>query len=162
MYDSRSGVERAFDALIGHEILRLNNHLPKQRRLLSDLLAKNNDPLVETVDGTSLLLRRVEIHELAKIVPEESHGRLRIPFIILRRMEMGRSIYTAVGDQIEAFTVQKILGRTNDSYHEMYKHREQTFLYRPEVTELVGKFHSLVVIGFGIPQELSDYAPKRD
>jgi len=162
MYDSRSRVERAFDALIGHEIRRLNSHLPKQRRLLSDLLAQNNDPTVETVDGTSLLLRRVEIQELAKIVPAEYHQRVRIPFIILRRMEMGRSIYTMMGDQIEAFTVQKILGRTNDSYHEMYKHREQTFLYRPEVTELVGKFHSLVVIGFGIPQELSDYALKRD
>jgi len=162
MYDSRSRVERAFDALIGHEIRRLNNHLPKQRRLLSDLLAQNNDPTVETVDGTSLLLRRVEIQELAKIVPAEYHERLRIPFIILRRMEMGRSIYTVVGDQIEAFTIQKILGRTNDSYHETYKHREQTFLYRSEVTELVGKFHSLVVIGFGIPQELSDYAPRRD
>ena len=125
MYDCRSGVERAFDALIGHEIRRLNNHLPKQRRPLRDLLAQDNDPTVETVDGTSLLLRRVEIQELAKIVPEEHHTRLRIPFIILRRMEMGRSIYTVVGDQIEAFTVQKILGRTNDSYHEMYKHRER-------------------------------------
>jgi hypothetical protein len=77
-------------------------------------------------------------------------------------MEMGRSIYTVAGDRIETFTIQKILGRTDDSFHEMYKHREQTFLYRPEVTELVGKFHTLVVIGFGVPQELTDYAPKRD
>jgi hypothetical protein len=77
-------------------------------------------------------------------------------------MEMGRSIYRVTGDRIETFTIQKILGRTNDSFHETYKHREQMFLYKPEVTKLVAKFHSLVVIGFGIPKDLSDYAPRRD
>jgi uncharacterized protein (UPF0216 family) len=161
MYDSRSAVDRAFDALIGYEIQKLNNHLPKQRRTLSELLATNNDPTIEAIEGT-ILLRRSELQELAKIVPTEYHDRLRIPFVILRRMEMGRSIYTVAGDRIETFTIQKILGRTDDSFHEMYKDREQTFLYRPEVTELVGKFHTLVVIGFGVPQELTDYAPKRD
>jgi uncharacterized protein (UPF0216 family) len=128
---------------------------------LSELLATNNDPTIEAIEGT-ILLRRSELQELAKIVPTEYHDRLRIPFVILRRMEMGRSIYTVAGDRIETFTIQKILGRTDDSFHEMYKDREQTFLYRPEVTELVGKFHTLVVIGFGVPQELTDYAPKRD
>ncbi|MGA3405708.1 MAG: DUF61 family protein [Candidatus Bathyarchaeia archaeon] len=161
MYDSRSAVDRALDALIGYEIQKLNNHLPRQRRTLSELLATNNDPTIEASEGT-ILLRRSELQELAKIVPTEYHDRLRIPFVILRRMEMGRSIYTVAGDRIETFTIQKILGRTDDSFHEMYKHREQTFLYRPEVTELVGKFHTLVVIGFGVPQELTDYAPKRD
>ena len=160
MYDSRTAVERAFDALIGREIRRLNNHLPKQRRVLRDLLAQNNDSTIETVDGTELLLRRAELEALAKVVPMEYHEKLRIPFIILRRMEMGKSVYTMAGDELEAFTIQKILGRTNDSFHEMYKHTNQLFLYRPEVAELVRKFHSLIVIGFAISQELSDYVRK--
>jgi len=160
MYDSRTPVERAFDALIGREIRRLNDHLPKQRRVLKDLLAQNNDSTIEAVDGTELLLRRAELEELARIVPMEYHEKLRIPFIILRRMEMGRSIYTVVGDPLEAFTIQKILGLTNSSFHGMNKQTEPLYLYRPEVSELVRKFHSLIVIGFGIPQELSDYARK--
>jgi len=162
MYDSRTAVDRAFDAVIGHEIRRLNNHLPRQRKVLKDLLAQNNDSTIEAVDGTKLLLRRVELQAIARIVPMEYHEKLRIPFIILRRMDMGKSVYTVVGDQLEAFTIQKILGRTNNSFHEMHKHTEQLFLYRPEVTELVRKFHSLIVIGFGIPQELSNYARKRN
>jgi uncharacterized protein (UPF0216 family) len=162
MYDSRSAVEKAFDTLIGHEIRRLSNHLPRQRKFLKDLLAQDGDTTVEAADGTKLLLRQVELQALAKIVPTEYHEKLRIPFIILRRMDMGKSIYTVAGDQLEVFTIQKILGRTNDSFHEMYKHTERLFVYRPEVSELVGKFHSLIVIGFGIPQELSDYAPNRD
>jgi uncharacterized protein (UPF0216 family) len=161
LYDSRSAVDKAFDALIGYEIRRLNNHLPKQRKFLKDLLAQGGDATIEAVDGTHLVLRRVELQAIGSIVPMEYHERLRIPFIIMCRMDMGRSIYTVAGDQLEAFTIEKILGRTNDSFHEMYKHRKELFLYRPEVAELVRKLHSLVVIGFGIPQELSDYARKR-
>jgi uncharacterized protein (UPF0216 family) len=128
---------------------------------LRDLLAQDGDVTIEAVDGTKLLLRRNELQAVGSIVPIEYHQRLRIPFIILRRMEMGRSIYTVVGDQLETFTIQKILGRTNDPFHKRYKHDTQLFLYRPEVAELVRKLHSLVVIGFGIPQELSNYARKR-
>ena len=161
MHDSRAAIDRAFDALIGYEIRRLNNHLPKQRRVLKDLLAQNDDSTVETVDGTKLLLRQVEVQAISRIVPIEYHDKLRLPFIILRQMEMGRSTYSVLGDQLEAFTIQKILGRTTDSFHEMYKHTDQPLLYRPEVAELVGKFHSLIVIGFGLPHELSGYERKR-
>ena len=162
MFDSRTAVDKAFDALIGREIQRLNNHLPKQRKFLKDLLAQDDDTTIEAVDGTKLLLKRVELQAIGRIVPMEYHEKLRIPFIILRRMEMGKSVYTMAGDELEAFTIQKILGRTNDSFHEIYKHTNQLFLYRPEVAELVRKFHSLIVIGFGIPEELSNYVRKRN
>jgi len=160
MYDSRTAVDRAFDALIAREVRRLNDHLPKQRKSLKDLLETKNDTMIDAVDGTKLLLRRTELEAVSVIVPVEYHERLRIPFIILRRMELGKSIFTVVGNQLEAFTIRKILGRTDDSFHEVYRHQEQLFLYRPEVAELLRKFHSLIVIGFGIPEELSNYARK--
>jgi len=160
LHDSRTSIDRAFNALIGREIRQLNNHLPKRRRDLKELLDQKNDSTVEAIDGTQLLLRREELQELANIVPIEYHQRLRLPFIILRQMEMGKSSFSVVGDQLETFTIQKILGRTTDSFHQMYQHKEQFLLYRPEVSELVGRFHSLVVIGFGVPQELSDYDRK--
>jgi len=161
VHDARTPIDRGFDALIGYEIRRLNNHLPKRRKDLKELLNQKNDSTVAAVDGTELLLRRKELQELANIVPIEYHQKLRLPFIILRQMEMGQSTFSVVGDQLEAFTIQKILGRTTDSFHQMYQHKEQFLLYRPEVSELVGKFHSLVVIWFGVPQELSDYDRKR-
>ena len=79
MYDSRSSVDRAFDALIGYEIRRLN-HLPKERRVLSELLPPNDDVTIESIDG-NIILRRSELQELAKIVPAEYHDKLRLPFI---------------------------------------------------------------------------------
>lgn len=161
LFKSRSTLERVFDALLGREIRKLNTHLPKQRRSLSELL-KSTDPTVEAVDGSSIVLKTSELQELAKTVPKEYHDRLRLPIIVLRRMELGKSVYAVSGERIEEFAVKKILGTTNDDYRQMYKHQESSYLYRPQVSELLRKFHSLVVIGFGIPKELTDYAPSRD
>jgi uncharacterized protein (UPF0216 family) len=161
MFRSKSPLERAFDAVLGHELRKLNTHLPKQRRTLSDLL-RAPDPTVEAQDGSSILLKTSELQELAKIVPPEYQDRLKLPIIILRRMELGKSVYTVAGERIEEFTVKKVLGMTDEDYRNVYRDQDPAYLYRPHVSELIRMFHSLVVIGFGIPKEMSDYAPSRD
>jgi len=161
MINSKAPFDRVFDALMGRELQKINAHLPKQRRALSELLKLSN-PTVEAVDGSSILLKSSELNALAGIVPVEYRDRVKLPFIIVRRMDLGRSVYTVSGDLIEAFAVQKILGNTTDDFHELYKHNEHTFLYRPQLIELLHRFHSLVVIVFGIPTELQNYGPSRD
>ena len=156
--DSKTHFDRVFDALIGRELQRTNSHLPKKRRSLSELL-KVSDPTVEAVDGSSILLKSSELDALAEIVPTEYRDRVKLPFVIIRRMDLGRSAYTVLGDLIEDFTVQKILGNTTDDFHELYKHNQHSFLYRPQLTELLIRFHSLIIIGFGIPRELQGYGP---
>ena len=161
MFNSKSALERSFDALLGRELRNLNAHLPKQRRPLSELV-KISDPTIEAVDGSSILLKTRELEALAKLIPPEYHDRLKLPIVILRRIELGKSIYTVAGEKIEEFTVQKVLGKTEAAYYQMHNAREPLFLYRPEVSELLKMFHSLFVIAFAIPKELSDYVPKRD
>ena len=158
MFNSKSTLDRTFDALLSRELRKLNTHLPKQRRTLKDLLAEEN-PTIPTMDGSLILMKKAEIEELAKIVPPEHHANLKLPLIVLRRMELGRSVYTIAGDRVEEFTVKKILGRTSAGYHAMYSDHDPLFLYRPDVSDLIRRFHTLVVIGFGIPKELSDYEP---
>lgn len=161
LFNSKTALDRAFDALLGREIQKLNSHLPKQRRPLSELL-KVNDPSIEALDGSLILLKTSEVRELGRLVPDEYHERVRLPMIILRRMELGRSIYTVAGERAEEFTVKKILGMTSLGYHQMYIDQQPNYLYRPQIIELIRRFHSLVVIGFGIPRELADYGRKRD
>jgi uncharacterized protein (UPF0216 family) len=160
MFNSKSTLERTFDALLSRELRKLNTHLPKQRRTLKELITEEN-PTIPTVDGSTILMKKSEIDELAQIVPPEQYGNLKLPFIVLRRMELGKSVYTMLGDKVEEFTVKKILGRTSASYSTRYSDHDPLFLYRPDVSELVRRFHSLVVIGFGIPKELADYEPNR-
>ena len=160
MFNSKSTLERTFDALLSRELRKLNTHLPKQRRTLKELITEE-DPTIPTIDGSTILMKKSEIAELAKIVPPEQYGNLKLPFIVLRTMELGRSVYTVSDDRVEEFTVKKILGRTSASYNTMYSDHDPLFLYRPDVSELARRFHSLVVIGFGIPKELADYEPNR-
>lgn len=159
-FNTKSTLERTFDALLGRELRKLNTHLPKQRRSLKELLGEA-DPTVPTVDGSTIVLRSEELEELAQIVPREYQDLLKLPIIVLRRMELGKSVYTVSGDKVEEFTVKKILGKTAAEYHTMYLDEKPLFLYRPDVSELLRRFHSLVVIGFGVPKELSDYVPNR-
>jgi hypothetical protein len=159
-FNTKSTLERTFDALLGRELRKLNTHLPKQRRTLKELLGET-DPTLPTVDGSTIVLRKQEIEELARIVPRGYHDSLKLPIIVLRRMELGKSVYTVAGDKVEEFTVKKILGKTAAEYHMMNLDENPLFLYRPDVSELLRRFHSLVVIGFGVPKELSDYAPNR-
>jgi uncharacterized protein (UPF0216 family) len=91
---------------------------------------KIKDPTIEAMDGSSILLKTSELEALAKEVPTEYHDRLKLPILILRRMELGRSVYTVSGERIEEFTVQKLLGRVQADYHQMYSNHEVVFLYR--------------------------------
>jgi uncharacterized protein (UPF0216 family) len=161
LFESRGTLDRALDAILGREIRKLNAHLPRKRRRLSELLA-TPDPSVEAVDGTSILLRKAELEELARVVPQRYHDRLRLPLILLRRMDLGKSIYTVGGEPIEEFTVRKILGETETDHLQMTRDERPFLVYRPQVSELLRKYHSLFVIGFGVPRELSDYVPSRD
>jgi uncharacterized protein (UPF0216 family) len=156
--DSKRSLDRALDAVLGHELRKLNTHLPKQRRSLTELLKLKN-PTVEANDGSAIVLKTSELEELARFVPAQYQDRLKLPIIIIRRMDLGRSIYTVSGERVEEFTVKKILGLTNDEYYQMYKDQDADYLYRPQVTELLRKFHSIFVIAFGVPKELSDYGP---
>jgi len=70
LFDSMKSLDRALDAVLGHELRKLNTHLPKQRRSLTELL-KLKDPTVDATDGSAIVLRRSELDELASIVPAE-------------------------------------------------------------------------------------------
>jgi len=146
-------LERAFDAVLKEEIRRLNTHLPRNRKTLEQLLAEDN-PNVEAMDGSQILFKKEELAKLAKIVPRKFQKKIHLPFLILRRMDLGKSVYAVSGSKIEEFTIKKMLELTTLPFEEYDKDKEILYLYRPYVSQLIRGFHSLVVIGFGVPEEL--------
>jgi uncharacterized protein (UPF0216 family) len=93
LFNAKTPLERAMDAVLGHELRKLNTHLPKLRRSLSDLLLLK-DPTMEATDGSSIVLKTTDLEELARLVPVEYQDRVKLPIILLRRMDLGKSIYT--------------------------------------------------------------------
>jgi len=146
-------LERAFDAVLKEEIRKLNTHLPRNRKTLEQLLTED-EPHVEAMDGSQIPFKKKELAELSRIVPKKFHKNIHLPFLILRRMDLGKSIYAVSGSKIEEFTIKKMLELTTLPFEEFEKDKEVLYLYKPYVSQLTRGFHSLVVIGFGVPEEL--------
>jgi hypothetical protein len=144
--------DRVFDNILQHEIRKLNQHLPRTRRPISELL-NEEIPAVPTHGGDTIILKREEVQRLAAEVPKEFHGRIRLPFVLLRRMDLGQGVFTVTGEQVEEFTVKKILGLTDLDYSLHALDKQSLHLFRPQVSELMRKYHSLIIISFGTPAE---------
>ncbi|TMI59006.1 DUF61 family protein, partial [Candidatus Bathyarchaeota archaeon] len=88
--------DRIFDTILQEEVRRLNQHLPKQRRTLAELL-KEETPQVSSIDGKSIVMRKEELEKLASIVSRDALEKIRLPIVLIRRSEMGRGAFTVLG-----------------------------------------------------------------
>jgi len=145
--------ERLLRTFFKDEAKKLNQHLPKATKSLSELLTED-EPSVETMSGSQVIMKKSELVEMAKIVPKDYQDKLRLPIIVLRRIELGRGTFSVLGDNIEKFTVRRILEMTKLSFDAMDKEKEDFFIYRPQVQELLRRFKSLIVIAFGTPPDM--------
>lgn len=150
---SKRPFERTFDALMREEIRKLNVHLPRGKKTLRQLLLED-EPSVEAVDGSQIIFRKDELNRLAEMVPRDLQDKVRLPLVVLRRMDLGKSVYVILGEKVEQFLVKRVLGLTEFDFDKMERDREQLYLYRPQVSELVRMYHSLVVIGFGTTADM--------
>ena len=147
---------RILDTLLREERRRLNLHLPRERKTLEQLLHEET-PSVRATDGSEIILERKPLKKLANLTPFSVQKSMRLPIVVLRRLDLGRSVFTVLGDNVEQFTVRKILGLTDLDFERAAEDHETTYLYWPQVAELVREFHSLVVIGFGTTDERSAF-----
>ncbi len=142
------GRDRFVDTMLNDELRKLNAHLPKNRKELKDLL-REDPPIVPTVDGGKIIMKKSELEELALSLPEEVRGRVKLPLVLLRRTDLGPGAFTVLGDLAEEFALSRIAKGFTGSYDEFRRHGdEQSLFYKPQVSELLRRFHSLFVIGF--------------
>jgi len=150
---AESPLERAFGAMLKEEVRRLNRHLPRTRKTLKDLLEEKT-PSVETIDGETILMKREELEGLASILPPHLQMKLQLPIVVQRRFDLGKSVYTVSGGEVEEFVLKTLLGLAELDFSN-YKTREPFYIYKPYLSELIRKIHSLLVIGFGTPEGLT-------
>ncbi len=147
--------DRVFDTMLREEIRRLNTHLPKSRRTIMELLDEET-PSVTTVDGGRIVMKRSELEELAGSLPEEARDKVRLPLVLLRRAELGPGAFTLLGDTLEEFALSRIVGGFQGTYEEFKGTRAgPNIFYKPQISDLLRRYHSLVVMGFGV-SELSE------
>ncbi|WXG40933.1 MAG: DUF61 family protein [Candidatus Freyarchaeum deiterrae] len=145
------------------EIEKLNDHLPRNYKTLEFLL-ESKDPYVLTMDGDRIVFKREELQSLAKIVPKKYHGKLQLPIVFIRRIDMGEGVFSISGGKIEKGIVMKLLGLIDNPFSE----DESAFLpyiYRYQVLEIRRKIRSLTTIGFATTKlnfKNADFGDKLD
>jgi uncharacterized protein (UPF0216 family) len=139
-----------FDVMLQNELRKLNTHLPKNRKTVRELLTEN-EPSVSTVGGEKAIMKRSEVEALSAELPDALRDRVKLPLVLLRRRELGAGAFTLLGDDYEEFALSKILGEYQGTLAEFQQSRESpTVFYKPQVSELTRRFHSLIVVGFGL------------
>ncbi len=140
--------------MIKEEVRRLDEHLPKTRKSLKTLL-KEETPAVETQDGRSIIMKKKELEKFAEIVPANLQDKIQLPIVVQRRFDLGKSIYTVMGNKLEEFTLKKALELADHDFNE-YEEESAFHIFKPHLSELMRMFHTLIVIGFGKPEAFSE------
>src|SRR5207247_9883120 len=119
------------------------------RRTLQELLA-DNSPSVSSVSGDTIRMKPEELKELAASLPDTAPNRVRLPLVLLRRRDLGSGAFTVLGDPYEEYALLLIAGSFDGTF-EVFKeqtHRSTT-RYIPQISGLLRRFHSLILIGVG-------------
>lgn len=143
-------ISRMLNRIWQSDVERINDHLPKELKTLSQLLS-SDEPMVETKGGAPLIFDRDELLRLAKLIPSEFHDKVKLPFILLRRLDLGRGVFQVIGGKIETYAIATILGisREDDLISSIDK---PLYLYKPQVFKLKMLFRTITVVGFAFSE----------
>ncbi len=152
--ENAEGRDRLADTVLRDEMRRLNAHLPRKRLTISELLALET-PWVQSVDGGKIVMKTAELDSLAKSLPEDLLSRVKLPLVLLRRTDLGLGAFALLGDRVEEYALFKMVAGNNVTLEEFREQTAPSVFYKPQVSELLRRFHSLIVIGFGVSDELN-------
>ena len=142
-------MSKFIDKMIEHDIDTLNDHLPETRVPLSDLIGVES-PQFKTRVGEVSVFRVEEIENLSQEVPSKFHEQIRLPIVILRRLDYGSGIYTIAGSKAESFMVHRVIGYVDLGWEEFTSWKSVEKLARPQVQLLRRKLPSTTSIGIGM------------
>ena len=145
-------MSKFIDKMIEHDIDTLNVHLPESRVPLNDLIGMDS-PQFKTRIGEVSVFRVEEIEELAQEVPKKFHEEVRLPIVVLRRLDYGTGIYTVAGNKAELFMVHHIIGYVDLGWDDFTQWKPVEKLARPQVQILRRRLPSTTTIGIGMSKE---------
>lgn len=144
--------DRFLDTMLQNELQKLNRHLPKNRKTLRELLSEES-PEVTTVGGETVRLRKNEIEAFSASLPDNLLDRVKLPLVLLRRRDLGPGAFTLLGDVYEEYTLAKLVNNFEGSFADFKESKDPVLVfYKPQVSELIRRFHSLITVGFGLSE----------
>jgi hypothetical protein len=88
-----------------------------------------------------------------RIIPFPSHRSRhtrRLPIVILRRRNLGPGAFTVMGDRYEEYAMSLLVSSFRGSFEPFREQKsDPVLLFKPQISLLMRRFHSLLVLGFG-------------
>jgi len=141
--------DRFIDALLRDDTRKLNSHLPKSRRTLKELLT-DPAPQVLAASGNLFKMKKHELQELAHSLPPEAETRVKLPIVLLRRRDLGLSAFGIMGDPYEEYAILILVNAFQGGFEQFREEKsDPVVIFKPQITMLMRRFHSLLVLGFG-------------
>ncbi len=95
-------------------------------------------------------MKKEELLELSSSIPNLERSKIKLPIILLRQKDLGPGAFIVLGDQYEGFLASVLAGAFTGSFDEFKKvNSTPAIIYKPQVSVLLRRFHSLITIGFG-------------
>ena len=145
----KSTPKKSIDILFKLDIAKINNHLPRQFKTLATLL-KEDKPTVLAKDGSKLIFDKNELMELELQIPAEFHSQLKLPFLFVRRIELGKAIFRLNGGKLENFIVRKLIDLIDDPIkdYKIFNRELPNYFYWADIRAFRKKFKTLHTLGF--------------
>ena len=145
----KSTPKKSIDILFKLDIAKINNHLPRQFKTLATLL-KEDRPSVLTKDGTKFIFDKNELKEVESQLPEEFHSQLKLPFLFIRRTDLGKSIFVLNGGKLENLVARKLIDLIDDpiNQYKIFNLDLPKYFYWADLRAFRKKFKTLFTIGF--------------
>ena len=138
------------DKILVKAVKALNVHLPAERKTRLALL-KEAKPPVQGRDGSTHRIKRGELEEIARFVPEEAHRRLKLPIYIELTPDYGRGIAKVHG-KLDCELVRRILEAGKEGNEEREGEGggkgDEIFIYRDDIRKLRRKLPTTTEYAF--------------
>ncbi len=137
--------DRLLSALWANDIKNINDHLPRAQKYFNELVNEKN-PSVKSVSGDKIIFEEKDLENLGRILDENEKKSLKLPIILIRRLDLGSGVYSVSGSGLEIKVLNKMLAEVGEKYSLDLQH---PYLYKPSVYVLKRKFGSCIILGFG-------------
>ena len=134
---------KLLEGLYKSEKVKILGTLPKTRKSLSSLLSH---PAIELNNGEESIVNISELKNVSHLVPTALNDQLMLPLLFQKK----KSQYFLLGNKLEQWVVEKILGLTNSSPFllEIFLPRPSYFVYHYKRVQ--AKIPTLIFLTFQV------------
>lgn len=139
--------DKMLDLIWSLDIEKMNDHLPTERKTLTELLSEEK-PQVKSKKNQTHNIKKKDLETICALFPEEEWENVNLPIVLLRRTEMEKGLYSVSGGVRELYIIHRLSGRTSEKFSRFKLDDNQPYIWKPEAFTAIRKAGSIIIIGY--------------